>query len=133
MAKITLGGHKELQKQFKRLAKSLDPDKVEPIFMQSAAIIRDEAISNVESQTKEKTGNLRKSIKAKKWKRKGEEVTIVLAAVDRKIAPHAHLLEYGTQNMSARPFFAPAVDAKSGEAEKHFTDGMRKLIEEVAR
>ena len=68
------------------------------------------------------TGNIKRSIVAKKFKKQGLYEPGAFVAIDRKIAPHAHLLEYGTEarydaagayrgQMPAKPFFRPAIDS----------------------
>jgi len=52
-----------------------------------------------------RTGLLRRSIKRSMDKRRG-------AAKVRATAPHAHLVEFGTVRMSARPFLLPAAEAE---------------------
>lgn len=57
------------------------------------------------------TGNLKRSLVARLLDKRGDNPRVAVAAVDRKIAPHAHFLEFGTSRMPAHPFFRPAVDA----------------------
>lgn len=47
---------------------------------------------------------------------------------DRMGAWYAHMVEFGTINMSARPFLRPAVDRKSKEAVKELGSTLFKLI-----
>ena len=60
------------------------------------------------------TGNLRRSIHAHKYK------AVSIVAVDRIIAPHAGLVEFGSSArprsgvMPAHPYFRPAIDAAKG-------------------
>ncbi len=54
------------------------------------------------------TGNLRRSVRTVYKAEPGKLVGFV--AVDRKMAPHAHLVEFGTVKMQARPFFYPAAE-----------------------
>lgn len=74
------------------------------------------------------TGNLKRSLHAKMLDDRRNFPQIAIAAVDRKIAPHAHLIEFGTCKMSARPFFRPAVDAHSGKVIGNIGDGVKRLI-----
>jgi len=71
------------------------------------------------------TGNLKRSLVAKLLDKRGDNPRVAVAAVDRKIAPHAHLLEFGTSRMSARPFFRPAVEKYSNQ----FTKNIKTQIE----
>ena len=63
---------------------------------------------------KDKTGKLRKSIRARK-SRFEDGGWIVQAR-----APHAHLVEYGTQNMAAKPFLRPALEKNINRAKQLF-------------
>jgi HK97 gp10 family phage protein len=125
---VSFKGVPDLEKQFMKLFHRLDPDEVQPIFLGSAKIISDEIKQRA---PRGPTGNLKKACKPKKWKTFGDYRTIVLAVVDRKIAPHAHLVEYGHAKAPAHPFFRPAVDAKTNAARSHFIDGITKLVEGV--
>jgi len=60
------------------------------------------------------TGNLKKSIVAKPFQAAGPSDAFV--AIDRKIAPHAHLIEYGTVKMPAKPFFRRGIEQSKGKA-----------------
>ena len=75
------------------------------------------------------TGNLKRSLHAELLPEKTRFPTVAIAAVDRKIAPHAHLVEFGTSKMAARPFFRPAVDANGGKVIDNIKNGAKKLIE----
>lgn len=77
------------------------------------------------------TGNLKRSLHAKLLDEKTRFPTVAIAAVDRKIAPHAHLVEFGTVKMSARPFFRPAVDSHASKVIGNIKDGAKKLIEKA--
>ena len=77
------------------------------------------------------TGNLKRSLRAKLLDEKSRFPTVAIAAVDRKIAPHAHLVEFGTSKMSARPFFRPAVDSHGRKVINNIKDGAKKLVEKA--
>lgn len=77
-----------------------------------------------------KTGALRKSIFAA---RGDENKQNVLVGVNYKIAPHAHLIEYGTVRAPAHPFLRPAVSATKDEMRAIIRDGLEKIIEDAAR
>lgn len=68
---------------------------------QVALQIRDEAKRTVNVVT----GNLRRSIKARRSRFEGGGWIVYC---DHNIGPHAHLIEFGTQKMRARPFLRPA-------------------------
>ena len=117
---IRIDGLNELIEDFGKLARSVDPDKVEPITLNCAKRLA--AALKVEAP-EGPTKNLRKAVKAKLLKRIGNsQPAPAIAAVDRKIAPHAHLVERGTGEridpktgkssgvMPADPFFRRTLD-----------------------
>ena len=60
------------------------------------------------------TGNLKKSIRAKKSKFDDGGAIVVATA------PHAHLIEYGRKNAPAYPFLRPALDKNIAAARTMF-------------
>jgi HK97 gp10 family phage protein len=58
------------------------------------------------------TGALKKSLRIVSAKPRGSTV----GAQVRSLAPHAHLVEFGTVKMAAQPFLRPALDARAQEA-----------------
>lgn len=136
---VKLEGAEELKKQFQALAKSVHPDKVEPVLMKGARklvkAIRDKA-------PRGPTGNLKKSIRAKKLERIGFNPASAIAAVDRKRAPHASLVEYGHAlvrngkvigHVPPHPFFRPAVDENHDRILAEVTGEIKKMVEGVAK
>lgn len=51
----------------------------------------------------------------------------------RLSAFYAHMVEYGTSKMSARPFLRPAVDSMRGEMPKIIAEEVNKAIERLAK
>lgn len=80
---------------------------------QIAKQIRDDAKASVNVVT----GNLKRSIKARKSKF-DDGGWIVYC--DYRIGPHAHLLEFGTEKMAAHPFLRPALDRNIAAAKAAF-------------
>ena len=129
-----------------KLIKTMDPEKVEPLLQKGAKVIADAAKAKA---PKGPSGNLKKAIKVKRMERRGNQPAPYIAAVDRKRAPHAHLVEYGYPGiriakrgrfkgkqfgrMPAKPFFRPAVDAKQGEVAFMVQAGLKKLVEEAVK
>jgi HK97 gp10 family phage protein len=56
-------------------------------------------------------------------------IDTAIVAVDRKIAPHAHWVEYGTIYTGSRPFFRPAIMNKKTEVSKYIGTEIGKVIE----
>ena len=94
-------------KQMGKIGHSVDPPVVDPIAMRTAKSIADNARARA---PKGPTGNLKRSIKSFKGRNKG----VALAVVDAKIAPHRHLVEFGTVHMPAQPYWRPAVEDNAG-------------------
>ncbi len=117
-----------LQQQVKRLVTIFEPPTVEPVLKQSAEMVTAEVQRNVD-QINEVSGNLRRSPVTKQLTRRYPNPATALAAIDRKIAPHAHFLEDGTGGrggqMPAQPFFRPAVEATREKAIKHVYDTLK--------
>lgn len=133
-------GLQELTKTIQDLSKSLDPDKSEPVILKGAKVIGAEVRGRA---PKGPTGNLKKSVKVKTLKRfSSKQPAPAIVAIDRKKAPHAHLVEYGHAlvrggkvigHVPAHPFFRPGIDAKAGEALKQIEAGLTKLVEGAAK
>jgi len=138
MLTATLKGDKELIRRLKKIGDAVNTKDFQGVLLDAAKIIADDARSRV---NRGPTGNLEKAINEKQWKINSNEV-LVLAAVDRKIAPHAHLVEYGHElvrngkivgHVPAHPFWRPAVDAKADEARRKMNEGIKRLIERATR
>ena len=126
---IRIDGLKDLEKDFKRLTKGFKPEEVKEVDMDSAQIIRDEAERRAPHGP---TGNLKKSNVVKPLDRNKKRPSAI-AAVDRKVAPHAHFVEKGTSKMPARPFFEPAVAAVGEKAAEHFRNSLEKMVDKAVK
>ena len=76
-------------------------------------------------------GNLKRSIVSKTLQRKGNKAAPAIAAVDYRIAPHAHLVEYGTVRAAPHPFFRPGYDAVKDGVAADITEQFKTIIEEA--
>ncbi len=140
-------GLDQLNKNLEKLAKLGNPDAVEKVFLKGAQIIADAAEGKAR---KGPTGKLKRAYKAKLLKRKDHKIPApAIAAIDRKIAPHAHLAEFGTEEvrigkkgaeshigrsfgiMPANPTLRPAADEKAKEVFKLIGEGMRGVLKGV--
>jgi HK97 gp10 family phage protein len=139
---VEIQGKKEFEETLRNLVKALPNDKVEPVMMEGAKVIADAARAKA---PKGPTGNLKRSVKSKFLKQISNYPRSAAAAVDRKIAPHAHLIEYGTKPRiqkttgrytgigPAHPFFRPAVDANRSRIYTQIRDKLLDMIMEAAR
>lgn len=117
-------GLENLQKELNRLKLAFDAEKIKKSAKGPAELLRDSVKRRAPIGA---TGNLKRSIKAK------ELNYVWIAAVDQKIAPHAHLLEFGTSKMSAHPFFRTGIQAGSSQAVKEFHSNLEKLVDKAVK
>jgi HK97 gp10 family phage protein len=112
---LQFDGMKELYETFNNLAKSLPPERVEPVLKQGAQVLQAAAKANA---PRGETGNLIKGIVVKQLPALGNNPK---SAIVKSTAQHDHLVEYGTKprrqkngrftgSMQANPFFRPAID-----------------------
>ncbi len=138
---LEIKGNEEFAKTLLALAKALPNDKVEPVMMEGAKVIRDAVKAKAPLGP---TGHLKKAVKAKQLKQISNYPRSAAAAVDRKVAPHAYIIEYGTKprhqksgrytgSGPARPFFRPAVDANREPVYQRIRDKLLNTIVEAAR
>jgi HK97 gp10 family phage protein len=143
---IEITGVNELRDKIVALAQSVEANKVEPLLLTGAKTVRDTAISHAPVGP---TGNLKKAIIAKMLKPFGMgKIASALAGVDRKKAPHAYLVEFGSPGrygkkgsykgryfgpMPAQPFMRPAWDSTKDRVLGRIVDGLKKLIEESVK
>ena len=136
---IGIEGVEELELQMQRLIGAISADKAEPILLDAAKVIANDARRRA---PKGKTGNLRKGIVAKKTKRRGGmtaalglsagEAAPAITAIDFRKAPHAHLVEYGhggPHPAPAHPFFRPAWDANREKVTRQIIEDINNLID----
>lgn len=99
--------------------------KVKRVYMDAGLRLRDAAKANAPV----KSGRLRKSVFAAY----GDPAKAnVLVGVNYKIAPHAHLVEYGTVNAPPHPFLRPAITQTKSEIRDIISSGLKKIIDEAA-
>ena len=125
---IRLEGKEELDRKLKKMAESIGYENMEKILMESAVEVRN---ALKEAAPVGPTGNLRRSMIAKAMP-KGS-VPVVIAGIDRKIAPHAHLVEFGTVKMSAKPFFRPTWDRLRTKVNKDIADKSGRAVGDSVR
>lgn len=90
--RIQIKGLKETTELLEGLNNAPLTDAFSEVLLDAVNLIRSEALSNIYRMTKQKTGNLAKSLisrigrgnRPSAWVRAG-----------RRLAPHAHLIEYG--------------------------------------
>jgi len=123
---ITIQGMEQLGDKIDKLVRAADAQKNESIVLKSAETIRDRIRDKAPVGL---TGNLKRSPVAKLMARHGDGPAIAIAGIDRKIAPHAYLVEFGTSHSSAHPFFRPAIDECKSGIMNRIKDEVKKEIE----
>ena len=79
---------------------------------------------------KDKTGTLRKSIKARRGLKRYRPSALTIT--DRT-APHVHLIEFGTKTAAARPFLRKAVEDSRSAQLSSFVQGVRRNFRRITR
>jgi len=137
-----MDGLDELNKDLEKLANAFVSDEVEKSSLDAAEIIRAEAERNA---PKGPTGNLKRSLIKKLLKRRAGQPAPAIAAVDRKIAPHAHWIEFGTGpryqkktgkyvgSVPARPFFRPALMTKGKSVANRLHGDLKKMVDKAVK
>lgn len=150
MISIKIEIPKEMQDQLERKLKNLlDPfvsEDIEKAQVEALKPLRDEVKGNIDSITDPLTGRLAKAVKLRRGKRRHRLFSSAYVAMDRKIAPHAHLVEYGHEIVGhkpnkvrtgkftqPRPYFRWAVADKAAEVQALLIEKCKQLIEGAAR
>lgn len=126
---VRVEGISALEAAIREVRRSLEPKQIEGRLLAGARIMRDD----MKRRVKKKTGRLFRAIKAKVGKRRGRDWASAFAAVDRKTAPHAHLVENGTVNAPAHPYFRPAIISTHGRVAETVEKGLREGVVTAAR
>ena len=116
---VRVEGLEELQRDLQKLASAVSPKELQPVLKQEAAAF---AAKLLPLAPVGPTGNLRKGVRA--WTPKitaRRPDAMARAGVRYRVAPHVHLVEYGTAERytkagayrgygPARPFIMPLAD-----------------------
>lgn len=132
---MEIEGMKELQKTIQELMKVADPEKVEPIVTKaSEKLINYGKPATPYDINRERGTHLRDAWVSKLMpRRRTKQETYAIAAIDRKKAPHAHLIEFGTVKAPAHPYFRPTWDKHKEEISRDIIDGINKEIDKKMR
>jgi len=130
---VKLVGMRELQEQLTELIKAVHPDKVEPILFEGAQTVAEAARAKAPLGP---TGRLKRACIAKKMPRRGSNPAVSIAAVNYKVAPHMHLVEFGhggPRPAPPHPFFRPAWDATKRQVKTKIVEDLRELVQKKVR
>lgn len=143
MPTVEIAGLQDLLQKMSQL-QNIDPKEAQDVLLKGTQVFLAEAKATAPPDV---TGNLRKSLKAKRGNR-SRTYAMAFMAVDRKIAPHPHLVEEGHQivvggklgkggrvkgKVKAHPFFWPAVQNKVADVQLLVLEGLQRVIEEAAK
>lgn len=128
MSNFRIEGLDKLATEFAQIEKGLTKAGRDTL-MKQARLVRD--------RIKEKapvgpTGNLRRSVVAKMLPDRPDYPLLAIAAIDRKIAPHAHLVEFGhggPHPAPAHPFFRPALQETMPQAYENMKHDLKQGVE----
>ena len=130
MFQMSLQGMEALTTSMAKVVDAVDKDKLEPIYKEGAKKLQKLARVHIGMETNRKTGNLMRSPKGKLMRRKLGYPVVAIAAIDRKIAPHAHLVQGGhggPHPALPKDFWSPVVSA-TPEVNEHIA---RQILENV--
>ena len=136
---IKLQGFKEMERLLDKLPGRLDRRVIRGALTKTAKPL----VKAVKAKVPVFTGNLKKSIGAFSLKHgKGRNRSTVAIAVGARTSGkfkgyHAHLVEFGTVKMKARPFLRPAFDRHKGRwfraVGREIWNGIRKEINKLRK
>lgn len=151
---ISIQGMDRLLKQFEQIAGAPESREMENRLLDNAKDLRNKIRSRV---PKGETKNLYNAIEARRFRRKIAGYPAVFVRVDRKKAPHYHLVEFGTEGirwskkglmkfkigeqwvvtryvakMPAQPFFRPTVDENRYRVTKRIMDDVETVIKKAS-
>ncbi len=126
----SIEGEEELVRKLRALGDSVRGRQIERLFLRAAKVIRNAAR---EAAPQGPTGNLKAGIISKVLPRGTRKVGLAMTGINFRRAPHAHLLEFGTEKMSPRPFFRVSVIGSQQRINTMLTKGFKRIIEKVAK
>ncbi len=142
---LEIQGMDELKKDIQRLADGLtDEQAVSAALKAGAQPIFRQMKQNASTDPKKLTGNLYRSIRIGRvserkprgkrgaWRR----ITIGTHKAEAKLAPHAHLVEFGHGGPAPapeHPFVRPAYDLRNGEAFEIIRAKLNEAIDKAIR
>ena len=122
---VRIEGLAELQAKIGEIMSRTTGQEAKRVFMKGAIILRDRA----RELAPVKTGRLRSAIFAAYGKPTSQDV---LVGVSYRIAPHAHLVEYGTKWAAPHPYMRPAVSQARTAVVQTIASGFREIIADGA-
>lgn len=125
-ADFEINGMDVFEKNTEKLADSISHKNMGGSLFKRAEMLRDRIRDKAPLGP---TGNLKRSPMAKLMPERRNFPAVAIAGIDRVIAPHAHLIEFGTSRAPAYPFLRPAVDEMKESILKGVEADAKKKIE----
>jgi HK97 gp10 family phage protein len=126
--KVEIEGFEELERNMQKLLKQVDDSMQEVIIEKAAKQAADQIRSRAPIGP---TGNARRSIVHKLMPRSDMYPTIGIVAVDRRIAPHFHFLEFGTSKQSPNPVFRSGWAAVASQVMQQIINDIKNQVTKV--
>jgi HK97 gp10 family phage protein len=126
---ISVKNFDELMRGITRVSKVANTPEAKRIYLRAAAVLVREAKRLAPYDPGRKKGtHLRDAI----FLGPGDpQRPDVLAGVNRKKAPHAHLVEFGTVKWRGKPYWRPALAATKEQIQKIIAEGLLGLMEKA--
>ena len=121
-------GMKEVQENLGRVLNAATGKEMKKVMMAAALVARD----SIRSLTPVKTGRLQKAVFAAYG---DDNVPNVLVGMNYKIAPHAHLVEFGHAGKAAQPhpYFRPGITRAAPAMKPILEQGFKRVIEDAPK
>lgn len=130
---LKVEGVKELQDQLGKIIDRATGTKAKDVYYRAGALLRDQARRNAPYDPGRKKGtHLRDAIFCD-WGDPGRSSALVGVRYKMPGAPHAHLVEFGTQRWSGHPFFRPAIAQTTPRISETIAAGLSDIITKVGR
>jgi len=133
MADVALHGMNQLLKDFQALGDALADKEMENELLGIGNNLK----RRIKSEApKGPTRRLKRSIISSRFKKKSRKFKhnpATFVAVDRKIAPHAHLVEFGTVKMAAKSFFRSTIDSEQARINENIKREAKNILKKTVR
>lgn len=141
---VRLIGLNKVYEQMEAVINRTTAPEVKRIYMGAALVLRDEARDLAPLLKKATKGHVPGLLKKAIFAAYGDpSKASVIVGVNYKIAPHAHMIEFGTGprtdskghnrgSVPAQPFMRPALTASRTKCVAIITEGLRNLIEKAS-
>lgn len=127
---IGASGQAELHRTFQRLGNVVNNPEVERMFVEEAQVFGGIVETNAPLGP---TGNLKSGVVEKPFQHKIKDKPAAFVAIDYRVAPHAHLVEFGTVHSAPHPFWRPALRGFTAAFYRRIGEKIGRYIERQGR